>query len=278
MTRLLSALAGSALALFLLAPQWALAGTFTVDQSNTPNNGFVLDSGIDAQTFTAGLSGPIDSVDLMLDAVSATVTVSIQGTTGSPPVPDGNILAQLVQGVHNSTADWVRFSFTAHPTMVSGRVYAIFIFPTDNAELFGSSGDTYPRGRALKFVSGAWQPAGPITYDALQDWDFKENVQAAPTAAPTLAAVATAAATPQATPTGTVATAASTATATVGAATPSVAATATGTASGSSSPSGSGSSGSSSGDTGGSFLLPAALAAVLALIVGGGLVMFRLRR
>lgn len=176
-----------------LAPALALASPTTVDQSNTVTEGFDLNSAIDAQTFTAGVYGPLDSVDLNLQVAvsSATVTVNLEGTTGSPPVPNGTILAAKVVGVHTTTGNvWVTFLFPSPVVLNPGQVYAIFILPTDNASLFGSDADLYPRGRALSFRNGAWATEPSVSLGGPADWAFKTNMGLAaatptPTPAPT---------------------------------------------------------------------------------------------
>jgi hypothetical protein len=192
-----------------LVPGSALASTFTVDQSQTDISQSVgIASPILAQTFTAGLAGQMESVDLYLYGGPSTVTVSLQGVTGSPPVPDGNILGQKVLGV-NGGPSWVRFGFSTNPVVIPGHVYSIFIYLTGSLNaVYGSSTSTYSHGRALWFTGGSWQTL------VIADFAFKTNVDAvaptptptptrAPTPRPTTAPVATHAPTPIATGTPT---------------------------------------------------------------------------
>jgi len=68
-----------------LAPGWARASTFTVDQSNTTFDHYTQNAYIDAQTFTAGMYGVLEGDELYLfPSPHGTVSVRLQGTTGSP--------------------------------------------------------------------------------------------------------------------------------------------------------------------------------------------------
>jgi hypothetical protein len=111
----------ASLALLAMAVGPALAGTYVVDQSQT-NIGTSI-GGTDwifAQTFTAGMYGQVESVDLYVYGHPSTVTVSLQGVTGKPPVPDGTILGEKVLGVDNLQASWVRFNFSNLPVVNLG--------------------------------------------------------------------------------------------------------------------------------------------------------------
>jgi hypothetical protein len=197
MKRLALAL-GTGLLLAGLAPAGVSAGTFTVDQTNTTADMQVMNSAIDAQTFTAGLYGTLDSVDLYLYSTGANVTVGLEQTAGSPALPNDTVLATVHQGVSTpSGAGWVRFSFSSAPIVMPGHVYAITIFATDITEVYGSTDDLYPGGQALTLRSLAWVPEPVADYVGPADWSFKTNVGlAAPTPTPTLAPAPTLAPTP----------------------------------------------------------------------------------
>lgn len=209
----------TSLALLALTTGSALAGTFVVDQSQTNTSGSIGGtSPVFAQTFTAGIYGQLESVDLYMDGTS-TVAVSLQGVSGSPPAPDGTILGEKVLGVNNMDAGWVRFNFSNYPIVTPGQMYSIFIYPSGSLDAFkGSPADLYPGGQALEFRDGAWAPISVRLPGVMSDWAFKTNVdpipvptppgRLAPTPAPTRAPAATPA--PTAAP-------ASTATATPGA-------------------------------------------------------------
>jgi hypothetical protein len=194
MKRVLLALLAGLLTLALI-PDMAAASTYTVDQTNVVADTYVQDSGIDAQTFTAGLYGSMDSVELWLAATSASVHVTLQGTTGNPPVPDGNVHGSRTLGVTSPGGNWYRFVFTTNYIVIPGHVYAIVVLPTDNAQLWGSAANHYSRGRALTFSGGHW-----VAEPGVADFSFYSNVSVmtppptprrSPTHAPTHAATPT---------------------------------------------------------------------------------------
>src|SRR5512140_1083361 len=92
-------------------PSAVLANTSTLDQSSTGSDAYISGNYLWAQTFTAGRYGTLDYVDILLTATSSTVTVSLQGTTGNPPVPDGVIHAQKTRGFTTSGIQWEEFDF-----------------------------------------------------------------------------------------------------------------------------------------------------------------------
>jgi hypothetical protein len=175
----------TSLVLLGLVPSGALGSTFTVDQKQTNTDLAMGDAYLHAQTFTAGRYGPLESVDLYLSGSSGTMTVSLQGVTGNPPVPDGTILAQKVLGVPNAAPAWIRFDFTSAPIVIPGHVYSLFLFPI-HVGLHGSAANLYPRGQSLIFYNGAWAPGPTVFTGSPADYAFKTNVGlAAPTPTPT---------------------------------------------------------------------------------------------
>jgi hypothetical protein len=184
--------------LLALAPGLTLASTYTLDQSNQTAEMQVINSAIDAQTFTPAMYGPIDSIDLNLYSLGANVTVSIEDTAGTPPLPNDTVLATVHQGVSTPSGQtWVHFNFPTGPVVIPGHVYAIIIFATDNTEVYGSTNDVYPGGQALTLRNLAWVPEPTADFIGPADWAFKENVgAAAPTPTPTPAPTRTPAPTP----------------------------------------------------------------------------------
>ncbi len=193
----------SSLLMLGLVPGPALASRTTVDQSQTNVSSSIgTVSPIFAQTFTAGLYGPLQTVDLYMTGQPSTVTVSLQGVTGSPPVPDGHILAQRIQSV-NVSQRWVEFAFATAPIVIPGHVYSIFIYLQGSLNsMWGSPTNRYPRGQALWFKNGAWRPLQSVATSGPADFAFKTNVgPALPTPTPTHRPTPTRAPTP--TPTAT---------------------------------------------------------------------------
>jgi hypothetical protein len=190
----------SSLALLTLSPGLAVAGTSTPDQSNLNFDHLVNGSYIDAQTFTAGMAGSLQSVDLYLSPdPHGSVYLTVQGTTGSPAVPDGTILASDTLNIPASlSGGWFRFWLSATPTMISGHVYAIVFGPTDLVDFWGVKLDSYSRGRALIFSGGAW--ISPFSMFEVSDFAFQTNVVPAPAPTPTPTHTPTPAPTHRATP------------------------------------------------------------------------------
>jgi hypothetical protein len=283
----------ASLALLAMGTGWALAGTYVIDQSQT-NIGTSI-GGTDwifAQTFTAAMHGQVESVDLYMYGHPSTVTVSLQGVTGKPPVPDGTILGEKVLGVDNLDATWVRFNFSNLPVVHSGQMYSIFIFATLNVNAFyGSVADLYPGGQALEYRAGAWAPVSVRLPGVLSDWAFRTNVdpitvptppaRLVPTLAPTshVTIAPTLAPTPRATIALTPALTAAPATSAVTAAPSSIAAVAPTPAAvstssavpvGSGSSAGSGGSGSTGASGSGDLMVPILAAALVLLAAGVG--------
>jgi hypothetical protein len=274
----------ASLALLSLSPGLALANTGTADQSSLHVDHWLQGSYIEAQTFTAGITGYLDSVELYLSpSPHGTVFVSIQGTTGSTPVPNGTTLASKSLAVPaSSPAAWFRFYLAPNPTLVAGHVYAIVFTPTDNVTSYGGTSNPYHRGRALVFSGGSWvTPPNLASPSNIDDFAFRTWMIATATPTPThrITARPVTAATPTPTPT---AVATPTASATASAA-PSDSPTAivAGASSVATTPdpaTGSGSTaGSGSGGSGGS-ILPLLVGAVVVLALLAGLLFLMLRR
>jgi hypothetical protein len=175
----------TSLLLLSLMSGGVMANTDTVDQSQTVTDQSMGDAYLHAQTFTANMYGPLDSVDLYLSGSSGTMTVSLQGVTGDPLVPDGTILAQKVLGVANAGPAWIRFDFSTAPIVLPGHVYSIFMFPI-HVGIYGSVADDYPGGQSLIYYNGAWAPGPAVFTGSPADYAFKTNVGvAAPTPTPT---------------------------------------------------------------------------------------------
>ena len=271
----------ASLALLSLSPGLALASTATADQSNLLFDHWIKTSNIDAQTFKAGITGKLESVELyFVPGPHGSVYVTIQGTTGSTPVPNGTVLAaKSVSVPASSPGAWFRVYFPTTPTVTAGHSYAIVFTPTDNVYAYGVKNDVYSGGRALVFSGGSWTlPPSLSSPVDIRDFSFRTYVVRAPvpTHAPTARPVVTHAPTaPPATPTPTA----------VDAATPTAAASdspvaivagATEVAGSSSAPAAAG-SGSVAGGSDGS-MLPIVAGGLAALGLLGGLAFLLLRR
>jgi hypothetical protein len=144
----------------LVAPGAASAmGTLDQEQTNT-SAGFGLDgpgSGSPnslAQTFTAGLTGQLDHVEVFLARRSGTLPVKVEiRTVEGSGAPSATVLASETipaasippGGAFESVA------FTPPPMVVAGTQYAIVVYssePLSNFLWFGATADVYPGGAA----------------------------------------------------------------------------------------------------------------------------------
>jgi hypothetical protein len=179
------------LLLLSIAPGLAFAAD-TIDQQNTTMNNALKTNTAMAQTFTVGLAGGLDAVDVwtFLDSGSGTTTVSIQALDGSGH-PDGTNLATATTPI-GTTDNWLHVAFTSIYVTV-GQKYAIVIQPSVSAEYRDDTSDVYAGGSALDFNGTAWE----LLQGSEQDLAFRTYVDpAAP--APTPTPTATPAPTPTA--------------------------------------------------------------------------------
>ncbi len=86
-----------------------------------------------AQTFTAGLSGPLDRVDLYLDNASSTapLTVEIRNTSGGAPGSSVLASASVPAASVSSLGGWVTVEFASPAAVTSGTQYAIVAYTAD---------------------------------------------------------------------------------------------------------------------------------------------------
>lgn len=190
-----------ALPLLLLALLAVHAGAQgTLDQSNTqPQNGQlnIYSSTVWGQTFTAGLSGSLDTVavDLKNDVdnivPTSTVTVGIY-TTDAGDLP-ASLLTSATTTVTNTAnptgpAQFNVVPFPAPTTVTAGQMYAIVVSgvqPAGNiVSWLGTFPSTYTRGRLATSFTG---PAGPYhgSSSTAGSADFETFVTPPATATPT---------------------------------------------------------------------------------------------
>lgn len=175
----------------LLGAGAAQAATHTLDQSQTDTSGggaFVFNTRL-AQTFTAGITGDLDQVDLFLQRGSAAdLTVRIEGVTSAGAPDDSVVLASAsvpAASVPTDFGAWVAVSIG--PTAVTaGTQYAIVASLPAAASGFyrweRSSADVYTGGSAFFCCfGGAWSAA------IVTDLAFKTYVVPADTTPPTIA-------------------------------------------------------------------------------------------
>ena len=145
----------------LLLGAAALASADTLDQQQTASD-FAQGVGATetlAQTFTAGISGGLDRVDLLLGkAVSPIAPVIVEIRDGSSAGPGPAVLATGVipsASIVNvePNAAFVTALFASPPQVTAGTSYAIVAFSSASPDNYGwhlkSSGNVYPGGASF---------------------------------------------------------------------------------------------------------------------------------
>jgi hypothetical protein len=168
-----------------LAPATALAGTLDQQQTNTSGGYYGIGSGQSwAQTFTAGLSGDVDRVDLPLQKVgdpTAPLIVEIRNASGG--VPGTTVLASesIPAAAVGASPVFGAIGFLSPAAVVAGTQYSIVLWSADAFNSYGwwhSSGETYAGGGRFfgpaSPPSTAWTPGGG-------DFAFKTYVESPPT-------------------------------------------------------------------------------------------------
>jgi hypothetical protein len=178
-------------AALFVAPGAALAGTLDQQQTGVMFNQpiqAVPPPASAAQTFTPGISGKLDQVDLFSAQTGIpdqVLRVEIRGTTGG--VIDDTALASSAIGDLSATLSWVPVVFPAPASVQAGTLYAIIVYtmstqpgsgytwaydhPTDylGGQMFTSTGGLPPTGIGFAPVTGS------------ADTAFRTYVQAPPT-------------------------------------------------------------------------------------------------
>jgi hypothetical protein len=172
------------LPLALLVSGVCLAATHSIDQQN-PTFDDSRGEGTEqiAQTFTVGMTGTLDQVDLQLyltnpsGSGSATAIIEAVDGSGNPVYPVGSPLST---GTHAIPAAHTMVPFTMTPLAVTaGQQYAIVVTPTTFFTADYTYGtDRYNRGKGYEGTTG-WNNIGG---DATADWTFQTWVIPAPPA------------------------------------------------------------------------------------------------
>jgi hypothetical protein len=179
-------------AVCLVIPGAAVAGTLDQQQTGaTAPDSEVYSNEAWAQTFTAGISGGLDQVDLNLaqqiaghSAPTTPLTVEIRNVSGG--LPGGSVLG--TQSIAPATPPvypangFVPVNFSPTVPIVAGTQYAIVASTTGGSSgeygWYGAGGDTYMRGDPF-----FQQPpgTGPWTMPATLDLSFRTYVAASTT-------------------------------------------------------------------------------------------------
>src|SRR4051794_9782420 len=160
-------LLASLVVMTLLVPPVAGQATRQLDQQQTATNGgpiSCLGAGVAlGQTFTAGLTGALDQVDLMVGTpASQTVTVQIRNTVGG--LPGSTVLASTTF-TFPTTVPPTAFSsvpFSAPAPVVAGTQYAVVFDCSAGGVVVAAASitDPYPPGAFVASLTGL---NGPYT-------------------------------------------------------------------------------------------------------------------
>jgi hypothetical protein len=177
----------------LVVPGAALADTLDQQQPEGDADTQVQNLESEAQTFTAGLTGGLDRVELLLghfDSVpNAPMTVEIRDVSGGSPGTTVLATGSVPPSAVSSTDTWVPIAFATAAPVTAGTQYSIVVYSSvDNTHnyVWGFKfGTAYPAGAPfLQTIS----PPGPMWEPSILigDQAFKTYVEVpAPPAGPT---------------------------------------------------------------------------------------------
>ncbi len=124
-TFLITAVAAAAA---LIPAAGASAGTLDQQQTISNFGGLQVDSGNSkAQTFTAGITGQLDQVDLALSGMGVTTPLTVQIRDGSATAPGDTVLASasVPTTAVTSSESFVPITFTSPASVTAGTQYSI---------------------------------------------------------------------------------------------------------------------------------------------------------
>jgi hypothetical protein len=168
----------------------ASAGTLDQQQTISSECVTVAPGNSYGQTFTAGLTGQLDQVDLALSSLSLTAPLTVQIQDGSPTGPGGTVLAtaSVPTSAGPGPEAFVPITFSSPASVTAGTQYSIVAF-TDNIGWTWCSGEVpvtspYAGGKLYSGPADTGPGSGPwFEGDALDDFEFKTYV-ASPTTTP----------------------------------------------------------------------------------------------
>lgn len=179
-----------------LVPGLAHAGTLDQQQTSNSSGAYNIFSGsANAQTFTAGITGALDQVDLHLfqnGAVNAQLSVQIRDAPGG--LVGDTVLASsgIGPGIGASPGAFMPIVFTAPAPIVAGVRYAIVVYTTTGGGSSYSWGHSnsgpYASGQA--FQGGGTHPPTGGSFSVIAGTDFAFRTYVKPPA-PAPAAAAT---------------------------------------------------------------------------------------
>ena len=144
-TFLITAVAAAAA---LIPAAGASAGTLDQQQTLSNFGGLQVDSSHSkAQTFTAGLTGQLDQVDLALSGMSVTTPLTVQIRDGSATAPGNTVLASasVPTSAVTSSESFVPITFASPASVTAGTQYSIVAL--NDSPLSPAGSGTRDRGR-----------------------------------------------------------------------------------------------------------------------------------
>jgi hypothetical protein len=188
--RTLGFVIGAACLLPALAPSAAIADTLD-QQQPTGGSDVRVDTGESlAQTFTAGLTGPLDRVELLLGAFDsppdAPMTVEVRNVSGGSPGTTVLASGSVAPSSVSPAEAWVQIPFGTTAPVTAGTKYSIVVYSSvDTSHSFFWAidfPDPYPAGAS--FYQTASPPNSTWTLAALGgDQAFKTYVDVPPSGA-----------------------------------------------------------------------------------------------
>jgi hypothetical protein len=190
--RILKTLVGAALAALALVPAAAAADTLDQQQPLGGSDARIKLNESLAQTFTAGLSGGLDRVELLVGAPDSTpdapLTVELRNVSAGSPGTTVLAAGSVAPSAVSVTDAWVPITFPNAVPVTAGTQYSIVAYSpvNDTHDYFWALAfdDPYPAG--ANFVQAVSPPSGSWMLTVLDgDQAFKTYVEVpAPPAPP----------------------------------------------------------------------------------------------
>ena len=183
-TFLITAVAAAAA---LIPAAGASAGTLDQQQTLSNFGGLQVDStDSKAQTFTAGLTGQLDQVDLALSGMSVTTPLTVQIRDGSATAPGGTVLASasVPTSAVTSSESFVPITIASPASVTAGTQYSIVAL-NDSSGWFWYAGKTntasaYEGGRLYSSPNGPPGTGPWFEGNTMADFEFKTYVTPSP--------------------------------------------------------------------------------------------------
>jgi len=176
--KLMRAAVAGACAACVALPGTALAGTLDQQQPNGEGASLQIQNTQSlAQTFTAGLTGGLDQVDLKLSGTGPTQPLIVEIRNSTAGSPGGTVLASgsIPTSAAPAVTAFVSLGFATPPPVAAGTQYAIVAY-TGGADLYGwGAAVTNPYAGGTTFGTATSPPVTWTAFPAV-DLAFKTYV------------------------------------------------------------------------------------------------------